>query len=143
MTGSNFDSPASIIDRLENKDIQYIEVGDHAKLVFPVDNYFVDGSPEIKRSKHSTLEYTSALLEQVSGHITITGHTDNVHNIRNLEKFTLQQAESFKAFFWAHGVELENMSADGKGDSDPVASNRTVKGSTMNRRLEITWNKAA
>ena len=70
-------------------------------------------------------------------HIKIFGYTDNVGDAnRNLE-LSYERAKSIKAYFISLGVEGSRIIASGKGSSSPIASNNTVEGRSLNRRVEI------
>ncbi|NKB46592.1 MAG: hypothetical protein GKR77_02285 [Legionellales bacterium] len=43
-------------------------------------------------------------------------------------------------FLWANGIPLETLHATGYGERFDIASNASVFGSQMNRRLEIQWH---
>ena len=69
--------------------------------------------------------------------ILITGHTDNVGNAAYNIKLSKQRAEAVKAYLVAKGVFAENISTNGKGSTEPIASNENEKGRKENRRVEI------
>ena len=70
-------------------------------------------------------------------HIKIIGYTDNVgDNNKNLE-LSFERAKSVKTYFILKGVEGSRIIPLGKGSSSPIATNDTVEGRRLNRRVEI------
>ena len=49
----------------------------------------------------------------------------------------VRRAESVKAYLVSKGVEPNRIYTEGKGEKQPVASNRTKDGRQKNRRVEI------
>jgi len=82
-------------------------------------------------------------LEQVEGQIVVTGHTDNVpptRTIRYASNFALskERAANVKALIASSLRDASRISAEGKGETEPVASNRDAEGRAQNRRVEIS-----
>lgn len=72
--------------------------------------------------------------------VTITGHTDNVGNPSSNLLLSNQRAEAVKQYLIGRGIASTRLSTEGKGDTDPVASNDTQEGRMRNRRIEFTLN---
>ena len=73
---------------------------------------------------------------------TISGHTDNVGGKEYQKWITKVQAQSIGAYLWSHGIPVEHMKITAMGDEDTIATNRTVHGAAMNRRIEIHLRRA-
>ena len=69
--------------------------------------------------------------------ITATGHTDSIGSAAYNQKLSMRRAQAVKAYLTKKGVEAKNVYADGKGESQPVASNKNSAGRAKNRRVEI------
>jgi len=122
-------------------DIQYIKVGDTHRLVFPADKFFKTNTAKIKRSRYGVMNDVTVLLRSYGKHkIQINGYSDNVRSDENSEAFSLHRAQSFLAYFWAHGMDVKQMEAKGHGENNAVATNRTTVGSVHNRRIEVSWD---
>lgn len=69
--------------------------------------------------------------------ITVVGHTDN----RGPDGFNMRlsrdRAQAVKNRLVAGGVKGSAITTDGKGPSQPIASNETDEGRAKNRRVEI------
>ena len=78
--------------------------------------------------------------------IVVGGYTDNVPvgpaltnmGVSNNLDLSSKRAESAVAFLTSHGVNPGLVSAQGFGDTHPVASNDTPEGRAKNRRIDIT-----
>lgn len=69
--------------------------------------------------------------------IKIIGHTDSIGTNKYNQNLSENRAKSVMAYFARHGVEESNMTYEGKGETQPVAPNRTSEGRFKNRRIEI------
>ncbi len=69
--------------------------------------------------------------------IIVEGHTDSI----DTDAFNLQlsraRAEAVRAFLVSQGISADRITAVGKGESQPVATNDTPEGRANNRRVEI------
>lgn len=104
----------------------------------PAGVLFASGSAQVGTEFRTTLDLATAFMQffpQVR--MTIIGHTDDVgSDARNL---TLSQARARTAvtFMVSQGVDPARLTAEGRGESDPVASNDTELGRLANRRIEF------
>lgn len=69
--------------------------------------------------------------------ITVVGHTDSRGSDTHNQTLSQGRADSVVRFLTEHGVERTAVSAVGKGEVAPVASNKTAEGRADNRRVEI------
>jgi len=67
-----------------------------------------------------------------------TGHTDGVGSDAYNKKLSLARAEAVKTYMVSQGVSADKIRVEGKGKSNPIASNDTEEGRAKNRRVEIT-----
>jgi len=70
--------------------------------------------------------------------ILVVGHTDNVGGSVKNDILSRRRAETVKNYLQSKG--LRNITADGRGASEPVSSNATAVGRRENRRVEIVLN---
>lgn len=75
------------------------------------------------------------------GLIQVVGYTDDIYDPQTAEKISQRQADSVVAFLWSKGIGSQRLRAVGFASHDPIASNRNVKASAANRRVEITLVK--
>jgi type VI secretion system protein ImpK len=82
-------------------------------------------------------------LDKEEGFIKIIGHTDNVpishSNVRFPDNYhlSIERAKSVAALFRPYLANPDRLQTDGKGESSPIADNRTPEGRAKNRRVEI------
>jgi outer membrane protein OmpA-like peptidoglycan-associated protein len=69
--------------------------------------------------------------------LRITGHTDSIGNAGYNEKLSKARANSLKAALVKLGVQPSRLETAGAGAADPVASNKTLQGRALNRRVEL------
>jgi OOP family OmpA-OmpF porin len=65
------------------------------------------------------------------------GHTDSIGSVAYNQKLSVRRAESVKAYLVSKGVPANRIYTEGKGEKQPVASNKTRDGRAKNRRVEI------
>lgn len=69
--------------------------------------------------------------------VVIVGHTDSVGDGQYNNKLSLRRANRVKDLLVARGVDASVVQTLGKGETDPIASNKTSKGRTLNRRAVV------
>ena len=81
-----------------------------------------------------------AVATTIAGHpdvvFTIIGHSDAR---AGAEALALGRAQSVADYIAAFGVSRSKFRVDSKADTAPVASNKTLKGRAMNRRVELVF----
>ena len=65
------------------------------------------------------------------------GHTDSIGTDEYNQKLSMRRVESVKAYLVSKGIPANQIKTEGKGESQPVASNKTREGRAQNRRVEI------
>lgn len=69
--------------------------------------------------------------------LSIIGHTDSDGADTYNQQLSEKRAKSVLAYFTEHGVEAARLTAIGKGESAPIASNDNAVGREKNRRVEF------
>jgi outer membrane protein OmpA-like peptidoglycan-associated protein len=72
-----------------------------------------------------------------SVNITITGYTDSIGSEAYNLKLGMARAVSVRSYLASKGVDASRMTADSKGEADPIAPNSTPEGRQQNRRVVI------
>jgi len=100
---------------------------------------FNSGSDEIKPESYGILKEIADVLEQSpSNRIKIIGHTDNEGDEKTNLLLSQQRATAVKAALVNNlGIKPERLETDGKGETKPIADNKTKEGKAQNRRVEF------
>lgn len=99
---------------------------------------FKTGSSSIPLSSYKDVDLLTAFLqENPAASITIIGHTDNVGKAANNLKLSKTRAEALAIRIIESGISESRITTDGKGLSQPIASNKTKKGKAQNRRIDV------
>ena len=125
------------ITRLQNA----IKVTVNSELLFP------SGGWQMSAEAQQTMgKIVPILAPQQQSKIKVNGYTDNVPIGPGLMKegitsnlvLSQKRADNVMQFMISRGVSPSMVSAQGFGESDPVASNDTPEGQAKNRRVELT-----
>ena len=117
------------------KGVVYISLADNM--------LYKSGSYDISDKAGSTLQKIAKIITDYKTYdVLIEGNTDNVPiskpNIRNNWDLSALRASSVvQALQNTYGVDPQRMTAGGRGEYNPVASNDTPDGKSLNRRTEI------
>lgn len=79
----------------------------------------------------------NVLVENEKLKVKLIGHTDSVGAHGYNASLSLRRAESVKQFLVENGVLADRIITEGKGETQPIADNKTLKGRLQNRRVEI------
>jgi OOP family OmpA-OmpF porin len=101
------------------------------KINFDTNSYVIRMS-----SRPQVNQFANFLLQNKGSMVTITGHTDSVGSATKNLTLSQQRANAVMHALINQGVSASRLQALGKGESMPVASNATVSGKAMNRRIE-------
>ncbi|MEN9373725.1 MAG: hypothetical protein RIR79_1277 [Pseudomonadota bacterium] len=68
--------------------------------------------------------------------ILAIGHTDSIGSDKANQKLSTKRAEAVKAYLLSKDKALK-VTAEGKGEKEPIADNKTKAGQAKNRRVEV------
>jgi OOP family OmpA-OmpF porin len=71
--------------------------------------------------------------------VIATGHTDSVGTDAYNQKLSERRAAAVKDYLVSKGVPASKITTIGKGESQPVATNKTSEGRQKNRRVDIEF----
>jgi len=111
-----------------------IDVGD---LVLRVG--FTFGRSDVPETVRFRLDGVAEELNQdrVNAKIEVAGHTDSVGDQTYNQVLSEQRAEAVKDYLVRLGVDAGRITVVGYGEALPRASNDTIEGRRLNRRVEI------
>jgi outer membrane protein OmpA-like peptidoglycan-associated protein len=99
---------------------------------------FETGKDVIKSTSFGILNQIVKIMNDNPDYLLlINGHTDNVGNATLNQTLSEKRANAVKKYLMQKGINSERMTAQGFGDSIPVADNSTTKGKALNRRVEF------
>ncbi|MFO8056338.1 MAG: OmpA family protein, partial [bacterium] len=101
-------------------------------------NFDVDKA-KIKPGYYNRLDKIASIMNANPGlHIMVEGHTDSTGDEAYNQKLSNERANAVKDYLTNQGdVDPERLTAVGKGEAEPVASNDTSSGRSQNRRIEF------
>jgi len=102
------------------------------------DLLFETDRAELKGGAANNLDRLAAFLNRYPDRsVIIEGYTDNVGTEDYNFDLSQRRAESVRGYLMSQGIATSRMSASGKGEGSPVASNSDATGRQMNRRVEV------
>jgi len=108
------------------------------KVTFAADVLFDFDKSVIKPEGKAKLDDLSNKIRGINLEVVIAiGHTDSIGTDEYNQKLSVRRAESVKAYLVSKGVEPNRIYTEGKGEKQPVATNKTAEGRAKNRRTEI------
>jgi OOP family OmpA-OmpF porin len=108
------------------------------KVTLAADVLFDFDKSVIKPDGKNKLDDLSQKIRAISLEVVIAiGHADSIGTDAYNQKLSVRRAESVKAYLVSKGVEPNRIYTEGKGEKQPVASNKTNDGRAKNRRVEI------
>ncbi len=108
------------------------------KVTFEADAFFDFDKSVLKPAGKAKLEDLVSKLKGTDIEVVVaTGHTDWTGTEAYNLKLSMRRANAVKAFLVSKGIPADRVFTEGKGESKPVASNRTSEGRAKNRRVEV------
>ncbi|HCS87269.1 MAG TPA: hypothetical protein DIW30_02220, partial [Bacteroidales bacterium] len=91
----------------------------------------------LPESEAAMSDLADFLRENPTVTIRITGHTDAIGSDAANMKLSIGRAKAVRADLIARGIDADRIEYDGKGKTEPIASNDTEEGRAQNRRVEF------
>ena len=108
------------------------------KITFAADVLFDFDKATLKPAGKGKLDELAGKVKDINLEVVIAiGHTDSIGTDAYNQKLSVRRAESVKAYLVSKGIEPNRVYTEGKGEKQPVASNKTKDGRAKNRRVEI------
>jgi OOP family OmpA-OmpF porin len=108
------------------------------KVTFAADAFFDFDKAVLKPEGKAKLDDLTAKLKDLNLEVIIAvGHTDSIGSDAYNQKLSIRRAEAVKSYLVSKGIESNRVYTEGKGEKQPVATNKTAAGRAQNRRVEI------
>ena len=103
---------------------------------------FASGQAELKPQFEPIAADIASALDAEPGPIRIVGHTDNVKPKKSSQfksnfDLSVARAKAVQAMVAKQLKDPSRLSADGKGEDEPIADNGTADGRAKNRRVDV------
>ena len=143
----NYEKASEAINQFKLNDTVQLKMDTSYNYIgLSIDGYFLfdSGEAELKKGADVVLDKAAGILKKFKDtDIVIEGHTDNVpqtNTVKFKNNLWLSSARAMTVLEYLTNVEHmdpKRLSASGKGEYEPIASNKTPEGRQKNRRVEI------
>ncbi len=100
--------------------------------------FFDTGKSVLKPGAKRTMSRIAAQLKNDAAvRVSVEGHTDSVGSEEKNQALSESRAAAVREFLVSAGVPDGSITASGKGESAPIATNKTAAGRQQNRRVEL------
>ena len=110
-------------------------------ITFRGDDMFVPGQARLNARILPVLAKVADEINQVSGSVQVTGHSDNqpirTREFPDNQILSEKRAEAVAAVLLGKGVVASRIQTEGRGDTKPIADSATAAGRARNRRVDI------
>ncbi len=129
---------AELQGAVNNPNVTVVNTGKSIVLTMPQDITFATDSATVRPDLQRSLANVAATLNRYpASRIDVIGHTDNTGAAAYNQTLSEQRARSVAAVLTGNGVAANRISAYGRGETQPIASNLDAAGKAKNRRVEI------
>ncbi|MFC4277724.1 outer membrane protein OmpA [Achromobacter aloeverae] len=109
-----------------------------SKVVFNADTFFDFDKATLKPEGRQLLDQVATQARSIDLETIIAvGHTDSIGTVAYNQKLSERRAAAVKSYLVSKGIDPNRIYTEGKGKSQPVATNKTKEGRAQNRRVEI------
>ena len=135
--GRRMDNQAQELERsLPNAEVQ--RVGEGIAVTFASGILFPFNSTQVMPAGQANLAQLAQSLQRYpETTVLIVGHTDNVGGDAYNMGLSQNRAQSAANYLYAQGIARNRIRTEGRGESEPIASNESESGRAQNRRVEV------
>jgi len=113
-------------------------VGEGIKITFDSGILFATNSSTLQTQAKTNISKLATILGKYPDtNILVTGHTDSDGTEEYNQTLSEKRAKSVSDYTIGQGINSSRFSIIGLGETEPAASNETVDGKHLNRRVEI------
>lgn len=127
----------SVSVQMDTEAYQFVQISLNGAILFD------SASADVKQSALPILTRVGDILQHYKGYqIKIEGHTDSIpiSSSKYQDNMELSQDRALSVFRYlrdSKNIDPTKLESSGKGEYEPIASNRTAEGRAKNRRVEI------
>jgi outer membrane protein OmpA-like peptidoglycan-associated protein len=135
--GHKMDKQAEEIAK-EMGDAEVIREGEGIVIKFKEKVLFAYDRSDLNATAKTNLDkLKNILLKYPETNITVIGHTDSKGSDSYNQTLSESRATAVTNYASQNGIDKARLTAIGKGETDPIATNDTEEGSASNRRVEF------
>jgi outer membrane protein OmpA-like peptidoglycan-associated protein len=139
--GAYIDSHTTLADKLMNRGVQVVQLGDQILIVIPSFILFDNNTSHLLAGSYETLDLVIAFINRYPNmSVKIAGYTSAIEPEDVSVMLSKQQAEKIMRYMWNRKLNTRLLFADGYGGCKLVTANTGDWGSD-NYRIEITLEK--
>ena len=113
-------------------------VVDVQKVTFGADAFFDFNKAVLKPEGRAALDDLAEKIQSLNlESVVAVGHTDSIGSERYNQRLSERRAAAVKKYLVSKGIPADRIYTEGKGETQPVATNKTAEGRAQNRRVEI------
>jgi outer membrane protein OmpA-like peptidoglycan-associated protein len=129
---------AELRAQLQSTGVSVTRVGNQIILNMPSNITFDTDSATVKPEFSETLVSVGLVLKKFNKTIVdVYGYTDNTGSVAHNQDLSQRRAVSVATILANQGIDQRRFYIEGKGETDPIASNANETGRSQNRRVEI------
>lgn len=142
-TSQSLDSGASVTRKttknkvVPSSAVQIIQGADRLRVIAYSDVCFRHNEKLTANCARQLTQAIKLIKSYGEGLIQVVGYSDDLYDPQTAAAITQEQAEIITNFLWLNGVGSQRLRTIGYGGRDFIASNRNVRASSFNRRVEI------
>ena len=130
---------AKLRKKLRDSGVSIQREGDKINLIMPGNITFATNSASINTNFTDVLNSVALVLEEYNKTlIVVSGHTDSSGSVQHNQMLSEGRANSVANYLRGQKILHDRLEVVGFGEEKPVASNKTLAGREINRRVEIS-----
>jgi len=140
--GKYLDSYTTLADKLENRHVKVFVLGDQVMVVVASDQLFNGQNANIAPTSYSTLDLIAQLINtHHTEYVRVVAYSDSTLSNSVANALTREQANNVVKYLWRRGINTRMLYAVGAGGSHIVTQSSLIDETSMNYRVEISFEK--
>jgi outer membrane protein OmpA-like peptidoglycan-associated protein len=124
--------------QLQSTGVSVTRNGDSIILNMPGNVTFASDSSNVSADFYQVLDSVALVLNEFEKtYVDVVGHTDSTGSLEHNQKLSEARASSVARYLESQKVVSQRIITRGVGPAQPIASNDTPEGRSLNRRVEI------